>query len=209
MGFPTFRFSQRPPQAPGTETHTRDIWTVSPRFAPPRNGSPAGTKRVAQQTEPVAMAPKRKAAAAPEAAAAAGKKARPGGASGAGKGGGRPTNAEALARTSDGGCDLAGPIDRRNVWRPHADGRQAAGAVHSRPEEMELQRDRRRGKRAAEAAAQWPVMYMLDDPPRRCKLLAVGCDATKETYYADHGVAATQRRGEHAGVHLGTQRVQG
>ena len=28
-------------------------------------------------------------------------------------------------------------------------------------------------------------------------------------YFARYGEAATQRRGEHAGVHLGTRRVQG
>ena len=29
------------------------------------------------------------------------------------------------------------------------------------------------------------VMFMVDDPPTRCKLLAVGSDNTLETYYVD------------------------
>ena len=40
-------------------------------------------------------------------------------------------------------------------------------------------------------------MYMLDDPPRRCKLccLAVGCDATKETYYCTPTTVWLRRSG--------------
>ena len=77
------------------------------------------------------MAPKRKAAAAPEAAAAAGKKAKPGGAGGTGKGGGRPTNAEVLARTAAATSTTMPdrPLDRSTVWPPHSDRCEAAAGV--------------------------------------------------------------------------------